>query len=65
MDRKNTESFLACLSLICCKTPPSKPRGELKRFTAKCTIKVIGELDAVKLRWSPDGAWEPANPSRE
>ncbi len=40
--------------------PPNKPRSELKRFTAKCTIKVIGELDAVKLRWAPDGAWEPA-----
>lgn len=39
---------------------PSKPRNELKRFTAKCSIKVVGELDGVKLRWSPSGAWEPA-----
>ena len=40
--------------------PANKPRGELKRFTAKCTIKVVGELAGVKLRWAPDGAWEPA-----
>jgi len=40
--------------------PPNKPRSELKRFTAKCKIKVVGEIDAVKLRWAPDGAWEPA-----
>ena len=40
--------------------PPNKPRPELKRFTAKCTIKVVGELDGVKLRWAPEGTWEPA-----
>lgn len=40
--------------------PPNKPRGELKRFTAKCTIKVVGDLDGVKLRWDPKGNWEPA-----
>ena len=40
--------------------PPNKPRAELKRFTAKCTIKVVGELDGVKLRWAPEGTWEPA-----
>lgn len=39
--------------------PANKPRSELKRFTAKCTIKVVGELDGVKLRWSPSGTWEP------
>jgi hypothetical protein len=39
--------------------PANKPRGELKRFTAKCTIKIIGELADVKLRWAPDGTWEP------
>ncbi len=38
--------------------PANKPRGELKRFTAKCTIKVVGELADVKLRWAPDGTWE-------
>lgn len=40
--------------------PPNKPRSELKRFTAKCKIKIIGEVNGVKLRWAPDGAWEPA-----
>lgn len=39
--------------------PPNKPRDQLKRFTAKCKIKILGELDAVKLRWSPNGQWEP------
>ena len=38
--------------------PPNKPRSELKRFTAKCKIKIVGELDGVKLRWQTDGAWE-------
>jgi len=38
---------------------PNTPRPEQKRFTAKCKIKVIGELDNVKLRWSPTGTWEP------
>ena len=38
---------------------PNKPRPEQKRFTAKCKIKVVGELDNVKLRWSPTGTWEP------
>jgi hypothetical protein len=39
--------------------PPNKPRPEQKRFTAKCKIKVVGELDNAKLRWSPTGSWEP------
>jgi hypothetical protein len=39
--------------------PPTKPRDQLKRFTAKCKAKVAGELDSVKLRWSPTGSWEP------
>jgi hypothetical protein len=38
---------------------PKAPRDQLKRFTAKCSIKILGELDAVKLRWSPTGTWEP------
>ena len=39
--------------------PPDKQRNDQKRFTAKCKIKVVGELDNVKLRWSPSGTWEP------
>jgi hypothetical protein len=39
--------------------PPDKPRDKLKRFTAKCKVKVIGELDNVRLRWSPGGSWTP------
>lgn len=37
---------------------PNKPRSELKRFTAKCQVKVVGELAGVKLRWGPDAEWE-------
>ena len=39
--------------------PPNKPRDQLKRFTAKCKLKTLGELDNVKLRWSTSGTWEP------
>jgi hypothetical protein len=38
--------------------PPNKPRDQLKRFTAKCRLKVIGEIDGVKLRWAPGRPWE-------
>ncbi len=38
--------------------PPTTPRADQKRFTAKCSIKIVGELDGVKLRWSPGGTWE-------
>jgi hypothetical protein len=40
--------------------PANRPRNELKRFTAKCMIKVVDQLDGVKLRWAPGGTWEPA-----
>lgn len=36
-----------------------KARADQKRFTAKCKIKVMGEVDNVKLRWNPTGSWEP------
>ena len=38
--------------------PTGKTRNQLKRFTAKCKIQIVGELDGVKLRWSPGGPWE-------
>ena len=39
--------------------PADKSRPDQKRFTAKCKIKVVGEVNGVKLRWSPTGTWEP------
>lgn len=39
--------------------PAGKARNQLKRFTAKCKVKVVSELDGVKLRWTPTSAWEP------
>lgn len=41
------------------REPPDKPRDQLKRFTAKCKVKLIGTLDGVRLRWRPDSPWEP------
>jgi len=38
--------------------PPDKPRDQLKRFTAKCKVKIVGELDGVRLRWRPGASWE-------
>jgi hypothetical protein len=37
--------------------PPSKPRDDLKRFTAKCRLRVVGTLAGVRTRWLNDGAW--------
>jgi hypothetical protein len=39
--------------------PPDKPRNQLRRFTAKCKVKIVGELDDVRLRWSPGAPWTP------
>jgi hypothetical protein len=37
--------------------PPNKPREQLKRFTARCQIKVIGKLTGVRTRWLANTAW--------
>ncbi|MBN1609350.1 MAG: hypothetical protein JW940_22155 [Polyangiaceae bacterium] len=39
--------------------PPDRPRDQLKRFTAKCRVKLTGKLNGVRLRWRPDAAWQP------
>jgi 4-amino-4-deoxy-L-arabinose transferase-like glycosyltransferase len=36
---------------------PSKPREELKRFTAECRISTVGTLGGVRTRWLAGGAW--------
>jgi hypothetical protein len=41
--------------------PPNKPRSQLKRFSAKCEIKVVGMAEDAKARWAPDGEWEPSS----
>jgi hypothetical protein len=40
--------------------PPDKPRDLLKRFTAKCTLKILGKLGGVKTRYLANSAWGPA-----
>lgn len=37
--------------------PEGKPREQLKRFTAKCNLKVAGKVGGVKVRWQTTGAW--------
>jgi hypothetical protein len=37
--------------------PPGKPRDQLKRFTAKCTLKIVGKVGGVRVRWLTTGAW--------
>lgn len=43
------------------KEPPEgKKRETLRRFTAQCKIKLVGEVEA-RLRWAQNGPWgEPA-----
>ena len=37
--------------------PADKPRDQLKRFTAKCTLKIVGKVGGVRVRWLTSGAW--------
>ena len=37
--------------------PPDKPRDLLKRFTAKCNLKIAGKMGGVRVRWLATGAW--------
>jgi len=36
---------------------PDKPREQLKRFTARCQIKVVGKLAGVRTHWLANSAW--------
>jgi hypothetical protein len=37
--------------------PEGKARDTLKRFTAKCNLKIAGKLGGVRVRWLATGAW--------
>lgn len=37
--------------------PPTKPRDQLKRFTAKCDLKIIGKVAGVRVRWLSTAPW--------
>jgi hypothetical protein len=37
--------------------PPTKPREQLKRFTAKCNLKIAGKVGGVRVRWLASGSW--------
>jgi hypothetical protein len=37
--------------------PEGKARDSLKRFTAKCSLKVVGKIGGVKVRWLGTGTW--------
>jgi hypothetical protein len=37
--------------------PAEKPRDQLKRFTAKCNLKIAGKVGGVRVRWLSTGTW--------
>jgi len=37
--------------------PPDKPRDLLKRFTAKCNLKIEGKVGGTRVRWLASGTW--------
>jgi hypothetical protein len=37
--------------------PPDKPRDLLKRFTAKCNLKIAGKVGGTRVRWLATGTW--------
>lgn len=37
--------------------PEGKARDSLKRFTAKCNLKIAGKVGGVRVRWLATGAW--------
>jgi hypothetical protein len=37
--------------------PPDKPRDQLKRFTAKCELKILGKIGGVRVRWLANSTW--------
>lgn len=39
--------------------PPTVERERLKRFTARCRMKLEGRANDVAVRWSPDAAFGP------
>jgi hypothetical protein len=40
--------------------PPAKPRDQLRRFTAKCKVTILDEIDGVRVRWTQNGPWQPS-----
>ena len=40
--------------------PPDKPRDLLKRFTAKCNLKIAGKVGGVRVRWLASSNWSDA-----
>jgi hypothetical protein len=37
--------------------PPDKSRDLLKRFTAKCNLKIAGKVGGTRVRWLASGTW--------
>ncbi|MBN1607257.1 MAG: hypothetical protein JW940_11535 [Polyangiaceae bacterium] len=40
--------------------PDNKPREQLRRFTAKCKVTIVDDIDNVRVRWTPSGPWQPS-----
>lgn len=37
--------------------PAALPREQLRRFSAKCKLRKVGELEGFKLRWAEKSPW--------
>lgn len=40
---------------------PDKPRDLLKRFSARCNLKLLGKVAGVRVRWIANSPWNPAD----
>lgn len=38
--------------------PGKKPRDKLERFTAQCKLKLLREVDGVRVKWFQNGDWQ-------
>lgn len=38
--------------------PKRRPRDKLERFTAQCKLKLLKEVEDVRVRWNPTAEWQ-------
>jgi hypothetical protein len=41
--------------------PAGVPRQQLRRFVARCRLRLIDTVDSLMVRWVPGAAWSPAS----
>jgi hypothetical protein len=42
--------------------PLGKPRDQLRRFTARCQLRLVGQITSAFVRFGPDAGWGSAPP---